>query len=798
MKTLQKLVLSALICLTSSGYAQQKPKSSQDLAKIYSDYFALDREAVFLHLNKTTVAPQENLWFSAYVFSPQYYLPNMTTNLHVNLYDSNGKLLEAKTVYMEDGHGEGFFELNTEKYAPGEYLIRAGTKYMENFREDSYFTQSFRILGETETAAVPRKFDLQLLPEAGHLVANVENWVGVKLIDNSGKGVVFEEGKILDSQQEVITSFDSNKFGLSKFRFTPKAGENYSVSINVNDEETIQQPVPKAELRGMALSTTTYRDKVLFTFTTNAETFKDLQNKNFLFAFHKDGAMKAFNFVLSEIDMSANLTLTKDALFNGMNTITVFNENMEPILERLVFNRDSISRVQVSANYNGREADSLVINLNSSGNPGLHSMSVSVLPTESIAYNPDNNIFSAFFIEPYIQGDLENGGYYFSEKTDERRRDYDLDLLLLTQGWSKYSWQNIFDHTPQEYFKHENGFTLTGTVFKRNPKKDKNLFIGSTTDRVSAIAEIAENGSFRVQNLFIKDSAQLTFGLINDRNGNMSVPGVVANVLPGRDNGNIDLPATFGQKIMGTETGKAASNSIPENFLLGVQILDTIFLQNEILTEEEKFLERERELNKGEMFGRYDLISDEEARTFPSVVSLLYTKGFQVRASNIYTNRELTRKPLGTSWGASTLPAAIIIDGMESDFNDLKQIRITEIESIYTSKTATGQRAFLNGSGVIEVVTKNPEARIRKSTATTLLKNGFSASKEFYLPRYNSYRSEAYRNYGVIGWFPDISLENGKADIRILNTLQPDVKLFIEGMTADGALISEEIEVKIK
>src|SRR5690606_12075712 len=127
-----------------------------------------------------------------------------------------------------------------------------------------------------------------------------------------------------------------------------------------------------------------------------------------------------------------------------------------------------------------RIQDSLIINLSAIGPPATHSMSISVLPAGTISYDQRNNIFSAFYIEPYIKGDLEDGGYYFSEEVDARRRDYDLDLLLLTQGWSKYSWNNIFNKTPAEHYAHEHGFTLTGNITKRNPKTDKTLFISSS------------------------------------------------------------------------------------------------------------------------------------------------------------------------------------------------------------------------------------------------------------------------------------------------------------------------------
>lgn len=800
MKILQHLSLSVLLCLNFSLFAQDDPKDAEQLSAIYSDYFSLNREAVHLHLNKTLVAPGEDLWFTAYVYSPMFSEPNLTTNLYVNLYNNKGILLEAKTVDTDNGQGQGHFALAT--YAPGTYLIKAGTKYMENFSEDSQYTQIFQIVGASDVPVVAREYDLQLLPEGGHLVANVENSVGVKLIDNSGKGISFSQGKILDSQEQVVTTFKSNSFGLSKFRFLPETGKEYSVVIEFEEGESLRKQVPTPEARGIVLSSTSLKDQLLFTLRTNEETFPSLKDKIFLFTFHKDGAMTALNIVFSESDKSANLTLKEDALYPGMNTITVFNEQMEPVLERLIFNHDRLPREGISASLKAKEADSLVLSLSSPEELGFHSLSVSVLPAESISYSPKNTVTSAFFIEPYIQGDLEDGGYYFDENIDLRRRDYDLDLLLLTQGWSRYSWKDIFKNPPKELHQHEHGFTLRGSVTKRNPKKHKNLFVGSTTDPLSLIAEISEDGGFNAENLFLQDSAKVTFSLLNDKNNRMTAPEVVANVFPLKNTENLSASEIIQMERWENPELKEKTElkPLPNDFILEGERLGTVFLESEVLTAEDKRIQEERKLNKMEMFGKYDLITEYEAKSNLTLFSILAEKGFEVRGPHAYTRRELMRKPLEVSQNfvIPARPAVIVIDGMESDVSELRTMRTSDVEYIYTNITGTGIRgSFYNGAGGGYIEVKLNEGRSKKSStqvSTSILSNGFAPPKEFYTPKYNSYKGQAFQNYGTIGWFPEVMLEAGNLDLKILNTQQP-VKLFIEGMTEEGVLISEEIEI---
>src|SRR5699024_7548978 len=183
------LIFFSLLFLVPLTYAQPAPNSLLSLKEVYQDYFDSNREEVFLHLNKTQVIKGEDLWFSAYVFAPNTGRPSLqTTNLHVNLYDEQGALLEAKTVFIENGKGEGYFNLQEEKYPSGKYLIKAFTHYQKNFQEDLSFRQGFKILSRNsvvETDEANPEFDLQLLPEGGHLLANVFNRIGVKLIDQN-------------------------------------------------------------------------------------------------------------------------------------------------------------------------------------------------------------------------------------------------------------------------------------------------------------------------------------------------------------------------------------------------------------------------------------------------------------------------------------------------------------------------------------------------------------------------------------------------------------------------------------
>ncbi|HET8803208.1 MAG TPA: hypothetical protein VFM72_01420, partial [Aequorivita sp.] len=678
MRLFYKYILVAF-CLTGFFMQAQNPSNMKELAQKYSYYFALNREAVFLHLNKTAVVPGENIWFAAYVYNPNIQTPSIsTTNLHVDLYNEEGRLEEAKTIFIQNGIGRGFFKVDS--LPSGKYMLKASTKYMENFREDLSFSQSFRILGKTDDAAIPIEYDLQLLPEGGHLVTDVMNTVGVKLIDNSGKGVSFADGKLLNSKNEVINTFKGNRFGLSKFGFVPVPGEDYHVVLTPINGNQLSQKMPESDLMGISMSANMLQpDKIILSFKTNRRTFENLQGKTFYMALHKEGIMKIIGFVIPEESLEATIPIPKKSLAPGINTITIFNEKFQPILERMVFNRNEIKRKSVTAKFLRTKRDSLVFALNSKDSLNFHSMSISVLPAGTKAYNPNNNILSALYIEPYIQGKLENGHYYFSNEIDRRRRDYDLDLLLLTQGWSKYSWQNVFNNTPKELFKAEQGFTISGGLNGVKDAHEKKVLLIADETSLFEFVDLKSDASFKLENIFLIDSASISVGLVNNKNQKLSKPPMHISVLPTKNKESIVLSKTFSREIQEPKAKKTLDqNSVPQNFLSNGIALGSVTVNAELQDEIDK--EREEEKFRGHMhFDKYN--ADRMAGSM-LLASFLRMHGFRViHGRGVHPGLTITNLR-ASSFGGSPSPLLIIDDVKQMDYDRIEYMTMSDIENV--------------------------------------------------------------------------------------------------------------------
>jgi len=68
----------------------------------------------------------------------------------------------------------------------------------------------------------------------------------------------------------------------------------------------------------------------------------------------------------------------------------------------------------------------------------------------------------------------------------------------------------------------------------------------------------------------------------------------------------------------------------------------------------------------------------------------------------------------------------------------------------------------------------------------------FTSPTKFYAPKYSFYQSTFYKEYGVIEWLPNMSIdENGNISFKISNQSGSNIKLFIEGTANNGSFISE-------
>ena len=168
--TFKNSLLTFFLFSSIVNFAQEK----QNIETNYADYFNLSREIPYLHLNKTNFIEGEEIWFKAYILDQKTKkLHKQTTNLYCNIYNEKGEFKQSKLLYVKNGVVSNSIKVDTT-FTENTYIIKASTNWMRNFEEDESFIQKIHIVGNKKTdkkiVNSDSNYDLQLLPEGGHLV----------------------------------------------------------------------------------------------------------------------------------------------------------------------------------------------------------------------------------------------------------------------------------------------------------------------------------------------------------------------------------------------------------------------------------------------------------------------------------------------------------------------------------------------------------------------------------------------------------------------------------------------------
>lgn len=129
---------------------KEKPGISELTEKIISmmEFYVdeIPEEKVFLHLDKNLYAAGDVIWFSVYMTAGSPDVPSpLSKVVYVDLLDNEGRLMQQRTVKMEDGHGYGDLRLDIFTQE-GLYHIKAYSYWLKGFGEDAVFQTSIQVL----------------------------------------------------------------------------------------------------------------------------------------------------------------------------------------------------------------------------------------------------------------------------------------------------------------------------------------------------------------------------------------------------------------------------------------------------------------------------------------------------------------------------------------------------------------------------------------------------------------------------------------------------------------------------
>ncbi len=782
----------ALFLLFFSSTLFSQEFETQNLKTIYESHFDHYREAVHLHLNKTLFFQGEEIWWSAYVYNRKSnQSSNPTKNLYCGLYDSKGELIRKELFLVEKGTSHGSFKIDST-WTPGTYYIKANTAWMKNFKEDEPFVQKITIVdNNSEIESVPnqKKYDLQLLPEGGHLISEVDNMVGMRIVDGNGKGIQIQKGGIYDNQNNRVTEVFTNDVGIGRFKFLPKENVTYTLKGILKDGKAVEKVVPEAKSEGIAMAVNNIlEDKVVVSLNTNSRTLEEIKRDSFHLAIHRDGIMTLNSFVME--NTSRNIKIDKKTLLPGTNIITLFNQDLEPICERLIFNYQGAKITNASLTKQTSKKDSILLKLKTvAKKTSPMSLSVSTLPASSISNYPDNTILSSFLLRPYLKSHIENASRYFSEI--DRTKEYELDLALATQGWSSYDWTHIFKGKPEISFPFEFGIEAEVTL-NSILRKDERLALVQDGIGSMVFLDMEDSTSVKLTELFSKNGDLLKFSIRKKRGGlkkpDLSVK--YASFISGEDS---FIPPFFSQN--NGPFSQSFQESVTESLANLVEPSNTISLDEVVVVEDkvEKKLTRKHPLVNSLFKGVK--IGEEEIKKSQLLTDFIARNGFRV-----FFNPRGTGGLAIASGVPGRGPVKIYDNDVQLfDLRPLIGVPLTDIDEIYLQTQGFGE---VNApGGIIRIYRKEGRSlSVNRSSsfAEKLVENGFSRPKDFYRPKYASTESDAFSSFGIVHWEPKLTTnKKGEITFKIPKDKIPVVKVFVEGMGEDGSLLSYTQEITL-
>jgi len=755
------------------------------LFKIERYYNWYPQQKAYLHTDKTIYNASETVWFKAYLVNASNHRPDSTsTNLYVELIDPGGNIVQQKMLKLDKGFSNGDFSFK-DTIPEGIYRLRAFTQLMTNTSKNFSFSKDLYISNPdfanyatrynvTTVKKVSKsnlrkseKFDVGFFAEGGHLLSGVENKIGFKAVNHLGKGVDVT-GRVIDKNKNVLIEFKSLHAGIGSFRFTPQAGVKYSALVTTPDGKENRYSMPEILQEGITLSSDFQTDGKLRVSMLSVFTENYPANTTYFLLVHSRG----IPVYTGEFDLkneNNSILIDKSILPSGVIHLTLFNAFSKPVSERLVFiNHEDGLRVNIvpeRSTASPREKLNLRIQVRDKlGNPVKGNFSLSL--AEASDFSDSENILVNLLLNSDIKGKIENPSYYLTDYNSAKEAE--LDNLLLTQGWRRFSWTNVLENEQRTMVTtQENYMTISGKVTKEFfniPLRDipVTLSILSEYNDVYTTRTLYD-GRFRFSGLQYNDTLLVR---------------IEARRKSGKKNLviNLDVKSADRVKEMNYITYQQLRKPGPEGRY------KTPVKPEEDEKENDPFYEKNTYINRIHSEPRDVIIVDDRFLGYADVAHIL-----QGRVPGVMVNgyRVIIRGV--SSFHGGTDPLFLVDNIPVEPYNALSMVpaEVQRIEVIKGPEAAIyGSRG---GNGVIAIYTKRGKFMIKGMIEFTM--QGYSTPKEYYSPKYPYQADDPYTDdRRTLIWVPYLITDSaGNAQVSFHTS---DVKgnyiISVEGIDYKG------------
>jgi len=640
--------------------------------------------------------------------------------------------------------------------------------------------------------------DIQFFPEGGELTENINTKVAFKAIQEKGLGLGVK-GEVLDNTGKVISKLESQHLGMGAFSLLPESGKSYSANLTFANGIKKTIPLPAVKSSGITISVlNSTPSSIMIQISANQAYYNANQDKNYYLVARSKGVI-AFAAQAALNTMTIGASIPKNKFPDGIVQITVFSTKGEPLAERLVFIKHAnISSLSLSSDkkvYGTRQAVKMNVLAKTNNVPVEGNFSISVINESKVPYNEDDEttILSSFLISSELQGFIEKPNYYFYQINEKKTAD--LDLLMMTQGYRKFSYKQILaGNAPVISVLPEQGIEFTGTLRTSNGMPVSNGSLKLVVPESRFYAETRSNlkGEFKFEKVIIPDSAEATISARSPTAArNMMImlngsafPSIIKNKNAAEEKLNID-----------SVLSPYLDNS-KRQYRMITQMLQEVVVK---ATAIKKASHLDHPALSGLATVPDHLIESDRFQGCVVFLNCLQSSatGLTYSDNNFYVTRVFN--------SGLKVPVQIFYDGMPVDANYLNNIQTADVENVeifLKDDLGLVSRTY-NTNGVL-VINSKKTAKGSAVTAEDLRKlfpqsnvltfnpQGYIKKREFYTPKYLTPASRTagadYRS--TVYWNPRVFTDtNGTMALEFYNSDNKGTyKAIVEGTDIDGNL----------
>ncbi len=507
------LIIVMYYPLQAQNYSPQQIELAERLNSLANNAAP---EIAYVQTNKDIYETEEDLWFKVYMLNSQSLVPSLLSNtVYIQLLNEENKQAVWQEKYeIQNGFANGRVYLDSN-LPEGEYLIAAFTP--NSFFGDKtkfYAVKRIKVVTDITTRKeildipVPDKansIQFSTFPEGGNLVSGIQSNVAYKAVNRDGepvdnKGVLFED-------TIPIVEFKSRYAGMGSFIFTPANDKKYFIRLS---EPAIDSTflLPEIFSSGIMMQLVR-RDKESLSFKVTQS--PEHNDDDIYLRIQSRGVV--YGIAKTKLNRELILKAPTAGLPQGIAEFTLFNSRLEPVAERVVYiNMDrklNITSELSKEIYPTRGKSLLKITVkDEKGQPVMANLCVSIF--DNVFQNPcdSNNIFSYVYLSSQLKGRIYNPAYYFNSKNKDR--DESLDLLMITQGWRRYVWNETNLKKLSDVHQQVIYDGIKGGVYYPNRKKkiikDPTFVVvfSPDIDKKSSLVPADSTGLFIVPQYYLK------------------------------------------------------------------------------------------------------------------------------------------------------------------------------------------------------------------------------------------------------------------------------------------------------